>query len=90
MARDIRPNLEKLWSPNPNQLTIEGLTWKKNINYTKGSKTKKNQLKEWESKSKYKINFIFYWRMRLKRKNNLIKRKKIIKRMKIKIEINKK
>jgi len=30
----------------PNQLNIEGVTWKNNINYTKGSKTKKKQLKE--------------------------------------------
>ena len=70
MARGIRPDLETLWSPNPNQLTVEGLTWKKNINYTKGSKTttKKSQLKEWKSKLKYKINFIFLLKNEIEKK----------------------
>jgi len=43
---------------------------KKIFNYTKGLK-KYIQLKELQSKLKYKLNFIFDWRVKLKRKNNL-------------------
>jgi hypothetical protein len=32
--------LKKLQNLIPNQLNVEGLTWKKTINYTKGSKIK--------------------------------------------------
>jgi hypothetical protein len=32
--------LEKPQSLIPNQLNVEGFTWKKNINYTKGPKQK--------------------------------------------------
>ena len=34
--------------------------------YTEGFKN--NQLKEWVSKLKYKINFIFNWRVKFKKK----------------------
>jgi hypothetical protein len=45
---------------------------KKKFNYTKGFKIKKLQLKEWG----LKLNFIFDWRVKLKRKINLIKEQK--------------
>ena len=41
---------------------------KKKINYTKGFKTKKKQLKEQGSKLKYKTNIIIGWRVKLKKK----------------------
>jgi hypothetical protein len=42
--------------------------------YTEGFKNK--QLKEWVSKLKYKINFIFNWRVKFK-KNSKKKQKEI-------------
>jgi len=44
MTRDIRLKtlyLKRLRNSITNQLNVDGLTWKKNINYTKGFKTKK-------------------------------------------------
>jgi hypothetical protein len=61
--------LEKPCNLILNQLNIERWNWKKNFNYTKGLKN--IQLKELGSKLKYKINFIFNWRVKLKIKNNL-------------------
>jgi len=80
--------LKQLRNAVLNQLNSKGLTWKKNINYIKGtwkknincikgSKTKnKWQLKKQESKLQYKTNFIFDWKVYLKRKINWIKEPK--------------
>ena len=57
--------MKKPWSPIPNQSNIEEWNFKKNSIIIK--ELKKYSFKEWWSKLKNKINFIFDWRLKLKR-----------------------
>jgi len=50
---------EKSRNPISNQLNVERLTWKKNINYTKGSK-KKITIKRMEIKIEIQNKFYFW------------------------------
>ena len=59
---DIRPETpyqEKSRNPISNQLNVERLTWKKNINYIKGSKTKKTTIKRMKIKIEIQNKFYF-------------------------------
>jgi len=47
ITRDIRLKtlyLKRLQNSITNQLNVDGLTWKRNINYTEGFKTTKNDI----------------------------------------------
>jgi hypothetical protein len=55
----IKFNFQSIWNK------------KNNFNYIK--KFKKNSNKKWESKLQNKINFLFDWRVKLKRKKKLAK-----------------
>jgi len=51
-------NLEKSWSSIPYQSNVKKIKFKNRILIIQKD-FKKHQLKEWESKLKWKINFIF-------------------------------
>jgi hypothetical protein len=85
MTQKIRlevPCLKKSWNSIHNQLNVEILTWKNNINYIKDPKQKKIKNKELKYK---KIFFIerWNWKKLIKQKEQ----KKTTIRIKIKIEI---
>ena len=59
MTRGISPDIEKLRNPNLSQLNVEGLTWKKNINYTNNPKQKKISIKKIRIKIEIQNKFYF-------------------------------
>jgi putative cell wall-binding protein len=68
MTQKIRPEvpcLKKPWNSIHNQLNVEILTWKNNINYIKDPKQKKMKNKRIEIQKK----IIFYWTVKLKKNN---------------------
>jgi hypothetical protein len=68
MTQKIRPEvpcLKKPWNSIHNQLSVEILTWKNNINYIKDPKQKKMKNKRIEIQKK----IIFYWTVKLKKNN---------------------
>ena len=61
--------LERLRNSILNQLNVDGLTWKKNINYTKGSK--KITFKIMGIKIKIQNKFYFWLNGEIEKKNKL-------------------
>jgi hypothetical protein len=74
ITRDIRLKtlyLKRLRNSITNQLNVDGLTWKKNINYTKGFKTKKMTFNIIGIKIKIPNKFYSWLNGEIEKKNKL-------------------